>query len=193
MSPTISPARQRILEVATDLFYREGIRAVGVDTIVEQSGVGKATLYRHFPTKDDLIASYLEEQNDLYWQRFDEAINKHEGAPREQLFALFDATIARAAQPHYRGCAFVNALAEFSDLDHPAHRRAVAHKQALRVRLQQLSQQAGARDPETLADQLLLLLNGVLTSAPIFGTTGPVAQCKTIATYLIDMQIQKGY
>ncbi len=78
MTALRSSARQRVLEVASDLFYREGIRAVGVDTIAEQAGVAKTTLYRHFPTKDDLIAAYLEEQDHIHWQHFDEAIAAHE-------------------------------------------------------------------------------------------------------------------
>ena len=81
----ISAARQHILDVASDLFYREGIRAVGIDRIVEQSGVGKATLYRHFPTKDALIVAYLEERDRLYWKQLNEVIALHEGSPRAQL------------------------------------------------------------------------------------------------------------
>ncbi len=183
-----SPARQRLLEVASELFYQEGIRAIGVDTIVERSGVGKATLYRHFPTKDDLIAAYLEQEDRLWWQWFEEVIAPHEGSPKAQLLAFFEACTRRLTQPGFRGCAFLNALAEFSEADHPAHRCAVEHERALRWRLSQLSQQAGARDPEVLADQLLLVSNGALASASIFGEASPAVQLKTIAAHLIDLQ-----
>src|SRR5712664_1447316 len=88
-----TPARQRLLEVASALFYQEGIRAIGVDTIVERSGVGKATLYRHFPTKDHLIAAYLEEEDRLWWQWFESVIAEHEGSPKEQLLAFFEACV----------------------------------------------------------------------------------------------------
>jgi AcrR family transcriptional regulator len=185
-----SPARQRLLEVASALFYQEGIRAIGVDTIVEQSGVGKATLYRHFPTKDDLIAAYLEEEDRLWWQWFEEVIATHEGSPREQLLAFFEACTRRLMQPGFRGCAFLNALAEFSEADHPVHQCALGHERELRRRLSQLSRQAGARDPEQLADQLLLVCNGALTSAPLFGAASPVLQLQAIAAHPIDLQLE---
>ncbi len=181
-----SSARQRILDVASDLFYREGIRSIGVDTIVERSGVGKATLYRHFSTKDDLIIAYLDREESLYWEQFEETIAQHEGSPKEQLLALVDAMIERWARPRYRGCCFLNALAEFAEQEHPVHQRAIEHKYAVRARLYQLSQQVGARHPDILADQLFLLINGGLASVPIFGSTGPVAQLKEIATALIN-------
>jgi len=186
-----SSARQRLLDVASDLFYQEGIRAIGVDTIVERSGVGKATLYRHFPTKDDLIAAYLEEEDRRHWSWFEEVIAPYEGSPKEQLLAWFEACTRRLTQQGFRGCAFLNALAEISEADHPAHRCAVEHERALRQRLAHLSQQAGARDPEQLADQLLLVSNGALTSAPLFGTASPALQLKTIAAHLIDLQLER--
>jgi AcrR family transcriptional regulator len=186
-----SSARQRLLNVASDLFYQEGIRAIGVDTIVERSGVGKATLYRHFPTKDDLIAAYLEEEDRLWWQWFEEVIAPHEGSPKAQLLAFFEACARRLTQPGFRGCAFLNALAEFSEADHPAHHRALGHERVLRQRLAQLSRAAGASDPERLADQLLLVINGALTSAPLFGTASPVLQLQTIAAHLIDLQLER--
>ena len=185
------PARERLLETASELFYREGIRAIGVDTIVEQSGVGKATLYRHFPTKDDLIVAYLEEEDRQHWHWFDEVIAAHEGSPKAQLLAWFEACTQRLTAPGFRGCAFLNALAEFSEADHPVHRCALEHERTLRWKLARLSQQAGARDPEQLADQLLLVSNGALTSAPIFGTTSPAFQLKTIAAHLIDLQLEQ--
>lgn len=190
MTASLSTARQRILDVATDLFYREGIRSVGVDTIVEKSGVGKATLYRHFPTKDDLIVAYLEAEESQYWEQWEASIAPCEGAPREQLLALFDAMIERWMGPRYRGCAFLNALTEFSEPEHPVHQLALKNKRTVRARLYQLCQQASARHPDVLADQLFLLNNGGLALVPIFGVTGPVAQLKVLATALIDGQLQ---
>ncbi|GHO72649.1 TetR family transcriptional regulator [Ktedonobacter sp. SOSP1-85] len=171
------------------MFYRKGIRSIGVDTIAEQSGVGKPTLYRHFSTKDKLISAYLEEENCLHWQWFEEAIAPLQESAKAQLLALIDATTQILTKPGYRGCAFLNALAEFSEEDHPAHRQAIEYKHALRLRLYQLSQQAGARDPDALADQLLLVINGALASAPLFGSSGPSAQLTTIAPYLVDFQL----
>ena len=172
------------------MFYQEGIRAIGVDTIVEQSGVGKATLYRHFPSKDDLIAAYLEQEDRQWWQWFEEVIKPHEGSPKAQLLAFFEACMQRLTQPGFRGCAFLNALAEFAEADHPAHQYALAHERAFRERLSQLSRAAGACDPEQLADQLLLVCNGALTSASLFETASPVLQLQTIAAHLIDLQLE---
>ncbi len=186
---TSSAARQRLLEVASKLFYQEGIRAIGVDTIAQQSGVGKPTLYRHFSTKNDLIAAYLEQEDSMHWRWFDEVIALHAGSPKEQLLAWFQACAQRMSEPGFRGCPFLNALAEIAEPDHPAHRRAVEHERELRKRLAHLSQQAGARDPLALADQLLLILNGALTSASLFGETSPTGQLTTIAAHLIDLQL----
>ncbi|QBD75441.1 TetR/AcrR family transcriptional regulator [Ktedonosporobacter rubrisoli] len=192
MTTTVrSSTHQRLLQTASDLFYHEGIRAIGVDTISAQSRIGKATLYRHFATKDELIVAYLAEKERLHWEWFEEILAKHEGAPKKQLEALFEASAQLVGDPDYRGCAFLNALAEFSDSEHPAHQRAINYYQTSRARLIQLSQQAGARDPEALADQLLLLLNGALASAPIFGSSGPNSQLKTLASQLIEHQLEQ--
>ncbi len=188
-----SAARQHILEVASDLFYREGIRAVGVDRIVEQSGVGKATLYRHFPTKDALITAYLEERDSLYWKQLNEVIAQYEGSPRAQLLAVVDRVIERMKERAYRGCVFLNALAEFSEPEHLAHQQAIEHKRKLRSLLFQLGQRAGACDPEVLADQLSLVINGALALVPVFGWDGPVAQLKVLATQLIDAQLTSSF
>lgn len=152
--------------------------------------MGKATLYRHFSTKDDLIAAYLEEEDRLQGTWFEEAIAPHVGSPKAQLLALIDATAQRLAKPGFRGCAFLNALAEFSEVDHPAHRRAIESKRAVRSQLSQLSQQAGARDPEALADQLLLVINGALASSPLFDTTTLAVQLTSIAAHLIDLHLE---
>ncbi|MFS0722709.1 TetR/AcrR family transcriptional regulator [Paenibacillus sp. 1P07SE] len=177
-------ARQRVLAVACELFYREGIRAVGVDTIVEKSGVAKTTLYRHFPTKEDLIIAYLEAYDHMNWESFDEVLSKHSGAPQDQLLAFIEATIEILEPDHHRGCVFLNALAEFSNQEHPVHLLALEYNRALRLRLTRLTRQAGIED-EQLADRLMLLINGAMASIPIYGFDGPAAQLKTIAAHLI--------
>lgn len=186
---TSSAARRRLLETASELFYREGIRAIGVDTIAQQSGVGKPTLYRHFSTKDDLIVAYLEEEDRTHWRWFDEVIATYEGSPKEQLLAWFQACAQRMSEPAFRGCPFLNTLAEIAEPDHPAHWRALEHERELRRRLAHLGQLARARDPLALADQLLLVLNGALTSASLFGEASPTVQLTTIVAHLIDLQL----
>lgn len=185
------PARQRLLETARELFYREGIRAIGVDTIVERSGVGKATLYRHFPAKDDLIAAYIEQEDRAHLQWFDEMTAAVDLSPKEKLLAWFEACEQRIKEPGFRGCPFLNAMAEIAETEHPAYQHAVQHERALRDRLAHLSQQAGARDPDQLADQLLLVVNGALASASLFGEASPAHQLTRLAAQLIDLQLDR--
>lgn len=189
MAVGYSSARQRLLDTARVLFYREGIRAVGVDTIVEHSGVGKATLYRHFPAKDDLIVAYLMEvdRDDRRW--FEETTTVPGRSPKEQLLAWFDACEQRIKEPGFRGCPFLNAMAEIAEPEHPAYQFSVKHERDLRDSLAELSRQAGARDPEQLADQLLLIVNGALASASLFGEHSPARQLKAIGAHLIDLQL----
>lgn len=181
-------ARTRILEVATDLFYREGIRAVGVDRIVAGSGVAKMSLYRSFPSKDDLVAAFLEDRDRRYWAWWDEVTGRHEGAPREQLRALFQSLAKRVTSPRYRGCPFVNTATEFPDPDHPGHCIARANKQELLSRLQALAASAGARDPALLAGQLQLLMDGAYASGQMMASPGLVAALVAAADALIDAQ-----
>jgi AcrR family transcriptional regulator len=182
-------ARRQILDTASRLFYREGFRAVGVDTIVEQSGVAKMTLYRYFPSKDDLIVAYLEESNKNFWEWFEGAIEKEVGSPRQQLVALFDAVGVLATSPTCYGCTFQSTAAEFPELDHPGHRVALAHKQAVHDRFKALAVQAGAQQPEILADQLLLLMDGAFVATRMYGVNNPAAQVGQAAKVLIEAQL----
>lgn len=182
---TTQPARERILDTAGELFYRDGYRAVGIDTIIAQSGVAKMTLYRHFPSKDDLIAAYLEEANRRYWRWFDETIAaKRE--PREKLVALFEATGRLATSPRCLGCAFQATAAEFPQAGHPGHRIARAHKRAVLRRLAALAREAGARDAEELASELLLLMDGAFAAARMFGRRSPASSVAPAAVALIE-------
>src|SRR5512134_211291 len=118
-------ARERILDTASELFYRDGYHAVGIDTIVERSGVAKMTLYRHFPSKDDLIAAYLQRANAEFWDWLEGEIATPE-EPRAKLTAAFEATARLAASPHCLGCTFQAAASEFPELEHPGHAVALA-------------------------------------------------------------------
>jgi AcrR family transcriptional regulator len=163
-----SAARERILETAERLFYRDGYRAVGVDTIVAESGVAKMTLYRHFPSKDALIAAYLERTNEqlLAWM---EGLIAPNDDPRKALEAVFEGVAKLASSPECLGCAFVGAAGEFPEPDHPGHRAAVDHKRAVVGRLRELAEQAGARNPNVLAEELLLIMDGAWSAVRVFG------------------------
>lgn len=184
--------RQRILEVAGNLFFHQGYRAVGVDTIVKEAGIAKMTLYRHFPSKDDLIVAYLEQVNRLLWEWFDQAIEPHQSRPREQLVAVFMALEKLVKSPQCYGCAFLMAASEFPEMDSPGHRVAIAHKRAVRGRFRDLAQAAGAQRPEALADQLLLLMDGSFAAVRMFGPDNPGANVGEAAVALIDAQLSQG-
>jgi AcrR family transcriptional regulator len=185
------PARERLLAAANDLFYRQGIRSVGIDEIIAQADVAKMSLYRSFASKDELVAGYLRERDRLYWEWWESVVARHPGAPREQLLALFRALVRRATRPDYRGCPFTNAATEFPEPDHPARAVAVANKRELRRRLRDLAREIGARDPEILADQLVLLFEGTYSSAQTFGAAGPAGRVAEAAETLLDAQLLK--
>lgn len=184
-------ARQQILEVASQLFFQQGFRAVGVDTIIAQSGVAKMTLYRHFPSKDDLIVAYLEDSNQKFWGWFEEAIRPYAGQPKEQITGLFAAVGKLATSPACYGCTFQTTAAEFPDPDHPGHKVALAHKQAVRERFRQMAGEAGAREPEKLADELLLVMDGAWVAARMYRNShpNPAIQAATAAQHLLEAHL----
>jgi len=159
--------RERILETASGLFYREGVRAVGVDLVVAAAGVAKTSLYRHFRTKDDLIAAFLKREDEDFWRTWDEVAQAHRDDPAGELQAHMDWIGERVGRPNYRGCPQLNVAAEFPQADHPARQVATAHKLELRRRLLDIAQRLGVARRETLAGQLAVLINGAFVSSPI--------------------------
>jgi AcrR family transcriptional regulator len=154
------PPRERILNAASDLFYRQGIRAVGVDAIAEAAGTNKMTLYRHFESKDALVAEYLRRLSGKSQQFWAHIEREHPGDYRRQLGAWLEAAGKDANDPQGRGCALANAAVELAEKDHPARRVIEEHKRAQRDRLTKLCADAGLNEPELLADELFLLLEG---------------------------------
>jgi AcrR family transcriptional regulator len=183
-------ARERVFEVAAGLFYRQSIRAVGVETIVKQAGVAKISLYRNFASKDDLIVAYLESRNAGYWQRVDRIMANFEGDPRAQLNALIAYIAERAATPGYRGCPFINYAAEFPDAAHPGHRIAEVNKREMRKRLTGLAHTIGAARSAQLADSLFLLIEGAYASSQTLGgPSGPAKALPAAAEALIEFYL----
>jgi AcrR family transcriptional regulator len=167
----ISP-RERILAAASDLFYRHGIRAVGVDAIAEAAETNKMTLYRHFPSKDELVAEYLRSQiapGGLVW---DELAARYPGDPLAQLRGWLERKAAFVASADLRGCAYANAAVELPEKNHPARRVIEEFKTAQRQHLGQLCAAAKLAEPEMLADELFLLLEGALVTAQSMGREG---------------------
>ena len=180
--------RERVLRTAAELFYERGFRAVGVDLIIDRAGVAKTTLYRHFPSKDDLIVAYLNDANGRFWAWFDAAVDT-DLSPREQLIALFDALEKLATSPACLGCTFQATAAEFPEAAHPGHAAALAHKQAVRTRLRELASAAGATDPAALADGLVLVMDGAFAAARMYRRASPATRAAATARTLIAAQI----
>jgi AcrR family transcriptional regulator len=153
-------ARERILATANELFYREGVRAIGVDTVVERSGVSKTTLYRLFESKDALIAAFAAERDRLNWEWWDRIEKQHPDDPRALLEALLSEIARRVGGPAYRGCPFLNLATEFPDDNHPGRIAARANKEELRARLATIVAKLDVGDPDRVASQMAMLVNG---------------------------------
>lgn len=185
VAPAQRSARERILDTASELFYRDGYHAVGIDTIIAASGVAKMTLYRHFRSKDELIAGYLERSNAEFMAWLDGEIATV-GDPRVKLVAAFDSVGKLATSAQCLGCTFQGAASEFPELDHPGHRVALAHKRAVLERFAGLARDADLRDPDSLAAQLLLLMDGAWVAARMFGPDNHAGSVAEAAQALID-------
>jgi AcrR family transcriptional regulator len=166
------PPRSRLLAVAADLFYRHGIRAVGVEAIAEAAGTNKMTLYRHFPSKDELVAECLRQFAREALQRWQLYEDTHPGDPRAQVRAWLADVANILADKNNRGCALANAAIELPDRTHPARRVVEEFKLGQRKHLTQLCRSAGLNDPEMLADELYLLLEGARVTAQSVGSEG---------------------
>jgi AcrR family transcriptional regulator len=172
-------ARERILATANELFYREGVRAIGVDTVVERSGVSKTTLYRLFESKDALIAAFAAERDRLNWEWWDRIEKQHPDDPRALLEALLSEIARRIGGPAYRGCPFLNLATEFPDDNHRGRVAARANKAELRARLATIVAKLGVGDPSRVASQMALLINGAYA-------TGIVAKPADLKGDLVD-------
>ncbi|MDB5360402.1 MAG: TetR family transcriptional regulator [Rhodospirillales bacterium] len=159
--------RERILETASDLFYRRGVRAVGVDVVVEAAGVAKTSLYRYFRTKDDLIAAFLQREDADFWACWDRVAVRHEQDGEAELEAHLTWIGERVGRPNYRGCPQINVAAEFAEEDHPARIVARSHKQELRRRLQAIAERLQVDRPEDLGAQLSVVVNGAFVSSQV--------------------------
>jgi AcrR family transcriptional regulator len=187
--------RDRIFETASDLFYRHGIRAVGVDAIAQEAGTNKMSFYRAFPSKDDLVAEYLRNQQGEYFGWWDEAIAPFAGDARRQIEALFEAYLdlarfkakADCGCKTSRGCALGNAAVEIPEGNEMLGGIVHGYKTEIRKRLRKLAREAGARDTEALGDALMLLMEGGYYTRLTFPqNSGPVSAIAKAARALVD-------
>jgi AcrR family transcriptional regulator len=181
---TRQSARDRLLAAANELFYNEGVHTVGIDRIIEQAGVAKASLYNIFGSKDELVRAYLETRQASVTARITSAVNRYD-TPRERLLAVFEGQGELFSGPDYRGCAFARASAE----SHPgdlAERAAEGYRRWVRALLTDLATQAGAPDPDVLARQLHLLYDGSSQSARMDHDAGAAVAARVAAAALLD-------
>ena len=184
-SPVKSRVRDRIMKTASDLFYRHGIHAVGVDTIASEAGTNKMSFYRNFASKDDLVAEYLRGVERVGWTWWDETVAAHAGNPRVQAESLFDVLVENTCDEDSRGCALANAAVEITEPEHPARPVIEKYKAEMRRRFRQLAREMGAREPNALGDSLMLLWEGAYLTRVTMGADGPVQGAAKAARALI--------
>jgi len=187
-STTSSPKRDHLLATAWKLFYRDGYRAVGIDTLLEKAGVAKMTLYNHFASKEELIVAVLEQRSRNLLEAVDDAIAKAGRTPARQLSSVFDGLKTWFAADEFRGCAFIRALSEYPEPDHPIHQAAWKHKRAMNARIRSIVESAGARDPAALADTISLLIDGSIVAAHATSSTTPAETAREAAANLLKLE-----
>ncbi|TDD67678.1 TetR/AcrR family transcriptional regulator [Actinomadura rubrisoli] len=175
-------ARDRLVQAAEELFYAEGIRAVGVERLLTVSGVGRASFYRHFTGKDELVATVLRERDRKWRSGLEEAVAERGGHP----LAVFDVMAGRFESGGFHGCSFINAMAETAGTDDGVRRLASEHKRAVAAFFARLLAETGheARAGE-LAQQFVLLLDGSIVTALREGTAEPACRARMIAETLL--------
>lgn len=184
---TPDTAGEKIFQAARELFYQQGIRAVGVDAIAAAAGTTKMSLYRNFGSKDRLVAAVIEEHDRLFWQWWEETIAPFAGDPRAQIECLFKVFEQMTSEDEScRGCPIANASVEITEADHPARQLVVKHHQEMLKRLRNMAANLGAREPDRLGDALMLLMGGSFLSRLCFDDLGPVQSVSVIARQLID-------
>jgi AcrR family transcriptional regulator len=181
-----APKREHLLEVATVLFHRYGYHAVGLDRILEEAEVSRPTLFKHFPNKDALIVTALKRRDLQARERFFGALREYPGPFRQCIAHMFDLLEIWVRRPDFTGCLFINATAEFADHRDPIHQAAKAHKDAYRGFLQELAAAASASDPPALAEQLMILVDGLIVTCHVAGPQRFPERAKAAALALVD-------
>jgi len=183
--------REHVLDVAHELFYWTGIRATGVDRVAADAGIAPTALYRLFPSKDALVAAYVERADRRYRAWFDEVTRADGRSPAARILALFDALREQVKPDRCRGCPFAMALTEFPDAELEAHQLAVRQKKWVRARFRRLASELAAEKPSptpdaaAMGDHLTLLFEGVYATVPALGAEGPAKRARQLAATLV--------
>jgi AcrR family transcriptional regulator len=183
-----SGARERVLDTAYDLFHRHTLNTVGVDRIVAEAGVAKTTLYRHFPSKDELAVSVLGRHQDVWMTGWlEQELMRRGGTPAARVLALFDAFDNWFRRDDYEGCLFTRALLEVRDPQNPVRSAAVAGLTNVRALIRKLAQESGVQDPERFAFQIQLLLLGA-TVAAVSGELDAARRGREVARLMLEQE-----
>lgn len=183
-----SEAREHILRTAEELFYSRGYRAVGVDLLISESDVAKATFYRHFPSKDELLVAVLEGHDQRFRQWLEARVGELAKSPVERPLAVFDALAERFGKRSFRGCAFINSMVELADRAHPAFLCAQKHKTAVIRLLERWLTDANVPNPAQVAQSFQLLVDGAIVTAVREGDSAAASRAKALARLLLDRQ-----
>jgi AcrR family transcriptional regulator len=185
---SVASVRDRLLEAANELFYEEGIHAVGIERVLERAQVAKASLYSTFGSKDDLVHAYLEARDERRRKRINAAIARHADA-RSRILAVYDVLGETVRVPNYRGCAFVNASAEGMRGESKAKRVCDDSRAWLRELFTSLARELGVRDAQRLGARLTMLYDGATVAASMDGRTHAVTEARELAAELLDADL----
>lgn len=179
-----SEVRERILDTASRLFYQEGIRAVGIDRVVTESGVAKMSLYHHFGSKDELVVEHLKRRHDRWIEWFQDAVKEPLGGDCGHVESFFDALCQWIELQNQRGCPFINAALELADRNHAARRVVDQHRTFVREFLSEQLRADGVNPAETLLSQLNLLIDGAIIGS-VMGNVEAIRQASAVAAQVV--------
>jgi AcrR family transcriptional regulator len=181
-----TPKRDHLIATAFRLFYRDGYRAVGIDTILAEAKLAKMTLYHHFASKEELIVAVLEQRSALVNEKVQTVLREAGPAPRKRLLAYFARYETFFSSKEFKGCPFIRAVAEYPDIHTPVHQAVIRHKQRDIDTLQELLSGFDIAEPKPVAQQIALLIEGALVSAHTFGNTSALAHARKAALALVN-------
>ncbi len=181
--------REQLVDTALDLFSREGYHATGIDRILAEAGVAKMTLYNHFKSKDELILAALRRRDEEFRNWFMRDVEQRARTPRARLLAVFDSLGAWFDNPKFSGCSFINAAAEFGSPDDPIHGACAEHQHLVLGYLTALARAAGAKDPDGLAEGLMLLMEGAIVMRHVACRRDAAKKARAAAQVLVDQAL----
>ena len=182
---------ERILTAADDLFYREGVRAVGIQRVIEEAGIAKASLYAHYPSKDDLVAACMDRRGQASRAAITAALDAAPADPRAKLLALFDFQREAVVDPGFHGCPVQKTHAELHQPDHPAFRVTAVHRQWLLDLLARLVKEAELTSPDYVAGALLVLFDGAIATTMVDGDPNASRYARLAAEQIIDAHLPR--